>query len=142
MVEHYTDACFCFSKASHGHMNLTNNFKVHEFACKDGSDPVFVNILIPLVCQAVRNWFGYPFAPNSTYRTITHNTKEQGAKGSYHIYGKAVDIPAKNGVTPKELYDFIDKLVGDCMELGLYSWGVHVGICSTKKRFADKSYKG
>ena len=33
------------------------------------------------------------------------------------------------------VYDFLDKLLGNFGELGLYSWGVHVGICETKKRF-------
>ena len=142
MTEHYIDAAFSFSKKAHGHMNLTENFKVHEFACKDGSDPVFVNPLIPLICQVVRNWFGYPYEPNSTYRTITHNKAEDGASGSFHIYGKAVDIPARGSVTPKDLYDFLDRLFGNCMELGLYDWGVHVGVCAKKKRFTDKGYGG
>ena len=33
------------------------------------------------------------------------------------------------------VYDFLDKLMGNWGELGLYSWGVHVGISSTKSRF-------
>ena len=142
MIEFYTDTCLSYSKSACGHMNITPNFKVREFACKDGSDPVHVNILIPLITQVVRNWFGYPFEPNSAYRTITHNQNEDGANNSFHIYAKAVDIPAKGDVTPKMLYDFVDRLCGDCCEVGIYSWGIHVGICNTKKRFVDKSYKG
>lgn len=129
------DICMCFSKASDGNEDITKNFKVYEFACNDGSDPVFINPLIPVICQAVRNWFGYPFTPNSAYRTITHNKKEGGASGSFHIYGKAVDIPTNGKVTPTDLYNFLDKLCGDSCEIGLYSWGVHVGITDKKKRF-------
>lgn len=142
MIEYYVDTCLAYSRSKHGHMNLTTNFKVREFACEDDSDPVFVNVLIPLICQAVRNWFGYPYEPNSTYRTLTHNANEGGATSSFHVYGKAVDIPAKAGVSPKDLYDFVDKLVGDSCEVGLYNWGIHVGICNKKKRFIDKDYKG
>ena len=125
----------CYSKSANGNLNLTNNFTVKEFSCQDGSDPVIINALIPLICQAVRNWFGYPFTPNSAYRTVSHNTKVKGAIRSWHIYGNAVDIPALNGVKPKELYDFVDKLCGNSCEIGLYSWGIHVGIQDTKKRF-------
>lgn len=138
----YNNFCFTFSKKNDGNNNITNNFTVKEFACKDGSDPVFINAAIPLICQAVRNWFGYPYSPNSAYRTPHHNAASGGSVGSFHIYGKAVDIPAGAGVTPKELYDFLDKLCGNSCEIGIYNWGVHVAITGTKKRFIDKSYKG
>lgn len=134
-----------YSKSTDGAVNLTKNFKVREFACKDGTDPVIINTLLPHVCQAVRNWFGYAFTPNSAYRTVAHNAKPSvgGAAKSNHIYGMAADIPAKSGVcTPKELYDFLDRLCGDSCELGLYSWGVHIAVQDTKERFTDASYKG
>ena len=125
----------CYSKSASGELKLTPNFKVKEFACQDGTDPVCVHALIPIICQAVRNWFDYPFSPNSAYRTVTHNKAVGGATRSFHVYGKAVDIPASDKVTPSELYNFLDKLCGDSCEVGLYSWGVHVAICETKKRF-------
>ena len=127
--------CLCYSKSSAGNKNITKNFVVREFACSDGSDPVFVHPLIPIICQAVRNWFGYGFTPNSTYRTLAHNKSVGGASSSFHVYGKAVDIPAKGKTTPSDLYNFLDKLFGDSCEIGLYSWGVHVGITDKKKRF-------
>lgn len=134
-----------FSKAVSGNENLTKNFKVKEFACNDGSDPVIINTLLPHVCQAVRNWFNYPFSPNSAYRTVTYNASPSvgGVARSNHIYGLAVDIPARSGVcTPKELYDFLDRLCGDSCEIGIYSWGVHIAVQEEKKRFTDASYKG
>lgn len=137
-----SDMCAVYSKSTDGKMHLTKNFVVNEFASKDGTDPVVIHVLIPVICQVVRNWFGYPFAPNSAYRSLTHNKNEGGAANSFHVYGKAVDIPVKNGMSPKELYDFLDKLCGDSCEIGLYRWGVHVGVSDTKKRFVDSSYKG
>ena len=126
-----------FSRSKDGSRMLTPNFQVREFACQDGSDPVFIHPLLPLICQAVRNYFGYPFSPTSAYRTVSHNASAAvgGAKGSNHIYGRAVDIPVSGDVTPQQVYDFLDKLMGNWGELGLYSWGVHVGISSTKSRF-------
>ncbi len=124
-----------YSRAKDGSLRLTPNFQVREFACQDGSDPVLIHEQIPWICQAVRNYFDMPFTPNSAYRTITHNEKVGGAAGSNHIYGRAVDIPVSGKVSPQEVYDFLDRLMGEQGELGIYSWGVHVGISDTKKRF-------
>lgn len=127
----------CYSKSVYGDMYLTANFQVKEFACKDGSDPVVINILLPLICQAVRNWFGYPFSPNSGYRTVSHNINEKGSANSMHCYGNAVDIPCSSKVAARQLYDFLDKLLGDSCELIYYEWGCHVGIQLTKERYPN-----
>ena len=125
-----------YSLSADGELHLTTNFQVKEFACKDGSDPVFIHPNLPRWCQAARDKFGYPFSPTSAYRTATHNKKPDvgGASRSYHIYGMAVDIPAKDGTTPQMLYDFFDDLLGDSGELGIYSWGVHVAVCTPTNR--------
>lgn len=138
----YVEQAMVFSKAADGELYITPNFQVKEFACKDGSDVVVIHPYIPHICQIVRNKFNMPFKPNSAYRTITHNKAEGGATKSNHIYGRAVDIPAKNGVTPKQLYDYVNTLFGDWGELGIYSWGIHVGIQDNKERFTGSSYKG
>lgn len=128
-----------YSRKTDGNTYLTKNFQVKEFACQDGSDPVIINDLLPFICQAVRNWFGYAFTPNSAYRTPAHNKAVSGADGSYHTYGLAVDIPAYDGkATPEELYQFLDRLCGDSCELIIYSWGVHIAANLTKKRLKSK----
>ena len=131
------EAVLVFSKAADGGKYLTKNFRVKEFACQDGSDPIFIHPQIPRWCQAARDRFGYPFTPNSAYRTVSHNASKAvgGAARSYHIYGMAVDIPAGASTTPQQLYDFFDQLLGDTGELGIYSWGVHVAVSKTKSRF-------
>lgn len=138
----YVEQAMVFSKSADGEMYIAPNFQVKEFACNDGSDVVIIHPYIPHICQIVRNKFNMPFKPNSAYRTIAHNTAEGGSTKSNHIYGRAVDIPAKNGVTPKQLYDYVNILFGDWGELGIYSWGIHVGIQDNKERFTDSSYKG
>lgn len=142
MLNIYTHATLVFSKAKDGNTNLTDNFKVREFACKDGSDTVFINPMVPIICQLVRNHFGASFTPNSAYRTPTHNKAQGGSATSYHLTGRAVDIPTPKGHTAKELYNFLDKMCGESCEIGLYNWGVHVAITDNKKRFKDSSYKG
>ena len=124
-----------FSLAADGAKQLTPNFKVREFACKDGSDPVLIHPMLPVWCQAVRDKFGYSFSPNSAYRTVSYNAKIGGAAKSQHCYGRAVDIPAKDGTTPQQLYDFFEEILGDTGGLGLYSWGVHVDPRPVKSRW-------
>ena len=131
----YVEQAMVFSKSTDGELYIAPNFQVKEFACSDGADVVLIHPFIPLICQIVRNKFNMPFSPNSAYRTVTHNKSVGGANKSNHIYGRAVDIPAKNGVTPKQLYDFVDTLFGNWGEIGIYNWGIHVGIQNTKKRF-------
>ena len=130
-------AIWVFSRAKDGSRYLTPNFRVKEFACQDGSDPIFIHPMLPLICQTVRNYFSYPFTPTSADRTLTHNRSEAvgGTANSNHVYGMAVDIPVNGKQKPQEVYEFLDKLLGNFGELGLYSWGVHVGISETKKRF-------
>lgn len=124
-----------FSLEADGETYLTENFQVKEFACQDGSDPVFIHECIPQWCQIMRSING-PFKPNSTYRTVEHNAKPEvgGAARSYHIYGMAVDIQAKKA-TPEELYALAEKVMGDSGELGIYPWGIHMAVCPEKRRF-------
>lgn len=131
----YVEQGMVFSKSADGELYVAPNFQVKEFACSDGSDVVLIHPFIPHICQLVRNKFNMPFSPNSAYRTITHNKSVGGANKSNHIYGRAVDIPAKHGVTPKQLYDYVDALFGDWGEIGVYTWGIHVGIQEKKERF-------
>lgn len=116
-----------------GNKQLTDHFKVCEFACKDGSNVVLVHPACPEFCELARTING-PFSPNSAYRTVTHNSREGGASSSNHIFGRAVDIPACKA-TPAQLYELFDKTYPDNMELGIYSWGVHIAYQTTKNRF-------
>lgn len=127
-----------FSAKGDGELYLTKNFQVKEFKCGDGTDPIFMNILLPVICQAVRNWFGYPFIPTSAYRTIPYNKECGGVENSLHCYGNAVDIPIRGAVTVEQLYQFLDKLLGESCELGMYDWGCHVGIQNAKERFDSR----
>lgn len=130
------NAVLVFSLAADGEKQLTKNFKVREFACRDGSDPVLIHPILPVWCQKVRDTFGYSFRPNSAYRTVSYNAKTKDASPkSQHCYGRAVDIPAKDGTTPQQLYDFFEDLLGDTGGLGLYSWGVHVDPRPVKSRW-------
>lgn len=85
-----------YSKSKNGNLKLSENFCVKEFACKDGSDTIKIDLdLIPLV-QRFRNYVETGVYFNSAYRTPSYNKKVGGATNSYHVKGQALDIPFLN----------------------------------------------
>ena len=81
-----------WSRTQDGTRKLSANFTVAEFACKDGSDPVFVDSSLAALLQKIRDHFGRPVVITSGYRTVAHNKSVGGAAYSQHLYGRAADI--------------------------------------------------
>lgn len=126
-------------------MQLTKNFKLEEFSCKDGT--VVPQELIPNVqelasyLQIIRNELGFGFTPNSAYRTIDHNKDIGGSKKSRHLTAEACDIPAKK-ISSIKLYNLIDRLIKDGKikegGLGLYNSFVHYDIRGYRARWDNR----
>ena len=92
-----------FSLKAEGNKQLSENFKVKEFRCKDGSDKILIDVdFVRSYLQDIRSHFGAPVTINSAYRTPTYNAKVGGASASYHLKGQAFDIVVK-GHTPLEV---------------------------------------
>lgn len=91
-----------FSKKTNGNMYLSTNFKVSEFACKDGTDKVLIDNEMVFILQKIREIAGKAVVINSAYRTVSHNKKQGGASNSYHLYGRAFDIKS-SGLTVDEI---------------------------------------
>ena len=92
-----------FSKSRDGKQQLSENFKVKEFACKDNTDKILIDVtFVQTHLQDIRTHFGKPVIINSAYRTPTYNAYVGGAKNSYHMKGRAFDISI-NGVKPQEI---------------------------------------
>lgn len=79
-----------YSKSKNGNLSIVPNFKVREFACKDGSDRVKIDYELACILQKIRD-IGGAVTINSAYRTASHNRKCGGASNSYHLYGRASD---------------------------------------------------
>ena len=62
-----------YSLARDGALHLTPHFRVREFACRDGSDPIFVEEELAALLEAIRLHFGCPVAITSGFRTAAHN---------------------------------------------------------------------
>ena len=120
-----------YSLAHDGNIQISKNFKVREFRCKDGSDAILIDVdFVKDNLQKIRDHFGVPITINSAYRTSAHNTKVGGAKNSYHMKGQAFDIVVK-GKTPNEVARFAQTLgVNGIIQ---YNSFVHVDSRATKR---------
>ena len=119
-----------YSLRESGNKNITANFKVKEFACKDGSDVIIIHEDFVQKLQQIRNHFGRPLNINSAYRTRSHNKKEGGSSNSYHIKGRAFDLAIK-GITPNDMAKYAQSI--GINGIIRYSWGIHVD--SRSKRY-------
>lgn len=124
-----------YSLKKEGEKYLTKNFQVKEFACKDGSDTVFIADKLPMICQYIRVRTGRGFVPNSAYRTPGHNKKERGEEFSMHLYGAAADIPKLTGFTTKQMAAIAREIMPDWGGVGIYSWGIHVDVSPTYRNW-------
>ena len=123
-----------YSKAKEGNVKLSKNFTVKEFACSDGTDTVFISLALVNLLQKIRDHFGKAVIINSAYRTEAHNKSIGGATYSQHKYGLAADIHI-NGVTPKEIADYVETLMPSSGGIGIYKSFVHVDVRRVKSRW-------
>lgn len=110
-----------------------NYFTPKEIACK-GTGFIVVDEEALDCLNALRHIIGVPFAPNSAYRSESHNKAVGGAKNSMHRKGKAFDIPIKEGMSRDAIHDTAE-LVG-FTGIGDYNTFVHVD--TGRKRYWDK----
>lgn len=115
-----------------GNVKLTKHFKVKEFACRSGSQVVFIDDYLYSVLEILRNKLGKPVIITSGYRTPEWNAKCGGAKYSYHMRGMAADIRV-NGISPKELAKKLNEIVPDECGIIVYSNWVHFDVRTGKK---------
>ena len=81
-----------YSRRKDGNALLSRSFRVREFACRDGSDPLFVDSALVQLLQSIRDHFGAPVVITSGYRTAAHNAAVGGSKSSQHLLGRAADF--------------------------------------------------
>jgi uncharacterized protein YcbK (DUF882 family) len=123
-------------------MQLTQNFSLQEFACKDGTQvpaELLPNVQkLAAQLQILRDYLGESIHINSGYRSPEHNKKVGGKKASRHLLAKAADITVKSK-TPKQLAAIIEKLISEGKlkfgGMGVYPGFVHVDIRNGKARW-------
>lgn len=125
-----------YSLSKNGNAYISKNFRVREFACKDGSDPIFIDDELVTVLQQIRDHFGKAVTITSAFRTANYNAskKVEGAKYSQHLYGKAADIKV-SGVAASVVADFVETLMPSTGGIGRYSTFTHVDVRKIKSRW-------
>ena len=117
-----------------GNVRVSENFRVREFACKDGTRMIAINPQLVAYLQKARTHFGKPMNITSAYRTVYHNSKVGGVANSQHLFGAAADVCVP-GVSVRELYDYLCKIAGDSCGIGIYDTFVHFDVRPVKTRF-------
>lgn len=123
-----------YSKAKDGSKQVSKNFRVREFACSDGSDPIFIADELVGVLQKIRTHFGRPVTITSAYRTPGKNKAVGGKAYSQHLYGMAADIKV-SGVSPSKVSTYAEKLLSNTGGIGTYSTFTHIDVRKTKSRW-------
>lgn len=123
-------------------VQITENFYLDEFTCKDQSDiplNVFKNILLLAEeMQKIRNYFQKSITINSGYRSPSYNKKIGGASKSQHLLGTACDFTV-SGYTSFEVSDIVEDLMQSEViingGLGEYDTFTHYDIRNTPARW-------
>lgn len=132
-----------YSLSKEGYKQLSANFRVREFRCKDGSDPIFVDDALVALLQQIRQHFGKPLTITSGYRTPAHNKACGGAAYSQHLYGRAADFKIA-GVGPDTVAAYAEQLLPGRGGIGVYppktgrpnGW-VHIDTRASKSRWRE-----
>lgn len=123
-----------YSKSKDGDTKLSANFRVREFACQDGTDPIFIDEGLVSILQQIRYHFGKAVTINSAFRTAAHNKKVGGTTYSQHLYGKAADIVV-SGVKPKDVAAYAETLLPRSGGIGVYSTFTHIDVRDKRSRW-------
>lgn len=123
-----------YSRAKDGLKMLSDHFKVNEFACKDGTDTIFISPALVTTLEQIRKRFNVPVTINSGYRTEAYNKKVGGAAYSQHKYGTAADIVVK-GVPPAEVAKYAETILVEMGGIGIYNSFTHIDVREIKSRW-------
>ena len=117
-------------------------FDREEFRCQCGGKycngfPVEPEEELVRVCNEIRRRLGVPVqivdAGGSGVRCEQHNSNVGGVANSNHKYGKAADLHSSK--SPEEMAQVAESVMGKTGEIGIYSWGIHVGVNCKYSRF-------
>lgn len=112
-------------------------FNREEFRCQCGGRycngfPVEPQEQMVRTVDEIRRRLGVPVSivdsGGSGVRCPRHNASPQvgGVANSLHLTGNAADLHSSK--SPQEMYRVAEEVMGNTGEIGIYSWGIHVGI--------------
>jgi lysozyme family protein len=110
-------------------------FTREEFRCQCGGKycsgfPVEPQEQMVRTADEIRRRLGVPVSivdsGGSGVRCARHNANVGGVANSLHLTGNAADLHSEK--SPEEMAQVAEKVMGATGEIGIYSWGIHVGI--------------
>ena len=114
-------------------VNVSKHFKLSELQCKCGCGSYIRNEELLELLEEVRTHFGLVTVTSGT-RCEQHNKAVGGVVGSRHTKGQAADIQVP-GVSPLDVYEFLDAKHPITLGLGNYSTFTHVDSRFSKGRW-------
>lgn len=112
-------------------------FDREEFRCQCGGKycngfPVEPQEKLVRTVDEIRRRLGVPVqivtAGGSGVRCRQHNANVGGVANSLHLTGNAADLHC--GKSPEEMARVAEAVLGNTGEIGIYEWGIHVGVGS------------
>lgn len=124
-----------YSYSKDGNKQISKNFKVKEFRCKDGTDKIEIDMGLVNILQMIRNKFNCSVNINSAYRTETYNKKVGGSPTSKHLLGMACDFTVK-GVPVEVVAMYVDTIFPNTLGIEVAENGsyIHIDVRTEKWR--------
>lgn len=113
---------------------VSDHFRLHEFACSDGTDLVLIHPSLLEGLEDLRSALGdLPMTINSGYRTFAYNASVRNSNPrSRHQYGLAADIVVRSTL-PEEVAREAERLrFGG---IGRYDGFTHVDVWKDGRRW-------
>jgi len=115
-------------------MQLSKNFRLSEFVCKEGKNEVYVDMKLINKLQELRDYINKSIEVVSGYRSPAYNQAIGGAEDSRHMYGDAADIKVKD-MKPLEVGRMAEQIGFD--GIGIYDTWTHVDTRGYRARWGD-----
>ena len=113
-------------------LQLSKNFRLNEFLCKEGKNEVLIADGLIDMLQSFRDYLQKPIIITSAYRSPEYNRKIGGSPTSQHLYGRAVDIKVP-GILPMDVGNAAAEI--GFKGIGVYNTFTHVDI---RKKLVNK----
>ena len=110
-------------------------FDREEFRCQCGGKycngfPAEPQEKMVRTVNEIRRRLGVPVqivdAGGSGVRCPRHNADVGGVANSNHLTGNAADLHSEK--SPEEMARVAEEVMGNTGEIGIYSWGIHIGV--------------
>lgn len=129
-AEQYLQPDGCYHIPRGVDVQLSKNLWAHEIHCQGNGccrESIISKQMVEMF-QRIRDDYGESIeiatAGGSGYRCNTHNAAVNGAFGSLHKTGNALDLHCRD---KEKLLTVVNRHITDG-EIGVYSWGIHVGV--------------